>query len=171
MPSYTDICSFLMLITAFACSEAEKPPPYTIPENAGVLVAGDSGKTWKLARRFNDGTRMNMGDCFLSYRRTYRPDMTVRDNNGEHYDCGESLVGTWKFAKDEAGNYYIKISSDQLPELMNIDQDFKYFKILRVAADQLTLQFSHRQFSNKATIITSILVPEDSPVADREFHW
>ena len=171
MQSHTTILFVLSVMIALACSEAEKPPPYAIPENAGLLVAGDSGKTWKLARRFNDGTRMNMGDCFLSYRQTYQPNMTVSDNNGENNDCGESLEGTWKFAKDEAGNYYIKISSDQLPELMNIDKNFKYFKVLRVSADQLTLQFSHKQFSNKATIITSIFVPENTSVADRDFHW
>ena len=171
MRSYTATLFMLLVVIILACSEAEKPPPYAIPENAGLLVAGDSGKTWKLARRFNDGTRMNMGDCFLAYQQTYQPNMVVSDNNGENGDCGASLVGTWKFAKDEVGHYYIKISSDQLPELMNIDKDSKYFKILHVSADQLTLQFSHRQFSNKATIITDILVPENVSVADRDFHW
>lgn len=161
----------LLIVGIFACSEAEKKPPYVIPDNAGQLVAGNSGKTWKLARRFNDGTRMNMGDCFLAYRQTYRPDMTVRDNNGDNYDCGESLEGKWTFAQDEAGNYYIKISSEQLPELMNIEEEYKYFKVLHLADDELVLQFAHRQFSNKKTRITDILVPENSSVEGRDFHW
>ncbi len=157
-----------MLIVS--CAEPQKEP-YMLPDHAESLIAGDSAKTWKLARRFNNKTRMNMGDCFLLYRQTYQSDMTMHDNNGEHSDCGPTLNATWKFAKDERGNYYVKWNSKELPEVMHIEQDYKFFKILRLSEEQMTLQFSHKQFSNKTTIITDIYVPEYVSVEDREFHW
>jgi hypothetical protein len=114
---------------------------------------------------------MNMGDCFLSHRVTYSSDMSMHNNSGEHRDCGETLSGTWKFAKDQKGHYYIKIESSQLPTLMNIEDDFKLFKILQLTEEQMTLQYNHQQFSNKVTTITDIYVPEDRIVENREFHW
>lgn len=153
-----------------ACSTKEKPP-YMLPQHAKSLLAGDSAKTWKLARRFNNGTRMNMGDCFLAHRETYRSDMTMHNNSEENKGCGNTLHATWKFTKDEKGNYYIKMSSKQLPDLMKIDQDYKLFKILRLSEEQMTLQFHHKQFSNKTTTITDIYVPEHISVKGREFHW
>ncbi|MEQ8549993.1 MAG: lipocalin family protein [Cyclobacteriaceae bacterium] len=163
---------FLLVILTFqlSCSKPEEPP-YELPTNAKFLLTSDSTKTWKLARRFNNKTRMNMGDCFLSHRETYKRDMTMQNNSGEHRDCGETLSATWKFAKDKKGNYYIQISSKQLPELMNIDQEYKLFKILRLSEEQMTVQFQHKQFSNKTTTITDIFVPENVSVEDREFHW
>ncbi|MTI29252.1 lipocalin family protein, partial [Xanthovirga aplysinae] len=153
-----------------SCSKAKKEP-YKIPENAFSLIAGESGKTWKLARRFNGKTRMNMGDCFLSFRQTFKPDLSVMDNSGKNKDCGESLIGTWRLTKDKKENYYIKIISDQIPRLMNIEEDYKYFKILHVSEDQLTLQFRHKQFSNKERTMTDIYVPEEMEVEGRDFHW
>lgn len=158
------------LAALFGCSEA-KEPAYKLPSNAKFLLAGDSAKTWKLARRFNNETRMNMGDCFLSHRETYRRDMTMANNSGEHSDCGKTLNATWKFVKDKEENYYVRISSPQLPEIMNIENDYKLFKVLLLKEDQMTLQFRHKQFSNKTTTITDIFVPESSSVKDREFHW
>ena len=157
-------------IVTVSCAEPPKEP-YALPENATNLITGDSTKTWKLARRFNSGTRMNMGDCFLSYRQTYRSDRSMHDNSGEQSDCGETLNATWQFVKDKSNNYYLKLVSDQLPALMNIDQDHKFFKILHLSEEQMTLQFSHKQFSNKATLITDVYVPEHVSVEDREFHW
>lgn len=153
-----------------SCSKPEKPP-YELPKNAKFLLAGDSAKTWKLARRFNNKTRMNMGDCFLSHRETYKNDMTMHNNSGEHRDCGETLEATWKFTKDKKGSYFIRIESSQLPEIMNIEKEYKLFKILQLTEKQMTLQFNHKQFSNKATTITDIFVPEHVPIKDRTFHW
>ena len=112
-----------------------------------------------------------MGDCFLSYRATYTRAMAMNDNSGEHKGCGETLNASWKFAKDQKGNYYVRIESPQLPELLNIEKEFKLFKVLELSEDQLTLQFSHKQFSDKITTITDILVPENTSIKDREFHW
>ena len=157
-------------IVIVSCADPEKEP-YVPPENAKHLIAGDSAKIWKLARRFNDKTRMNMGDCFLSYRQTYLSDMTMHDNNGEQRDCGETLNAKWEFIKDQKGNYYIKWISEQLPSIMNIEEDYKYFKILHLSDEQLTVQFNHKQFSSKTTTITDFYVPEHVSIEDREFHW
>ncbi len=159
---------FLLLL--FACSEAEKPP-YQIPGNHLKLIAGDSAKTWKLARRFNNSTRMNMTGCFLDYKQTFSADGNVRDNLEEFPDCGKSLIGTWNIAKDKGQNYYLKITSDRIPELLNVEEDFKLFKILHLSNNELILQFRHKQFSSKVTTITDILVPENVKVEDRNFHW
>lgn len=163
---------YLLIFSVALSSCAEPPPeePYALPENALTLLSSDSTKTWKLARRFNDETRMNMGDCFLAYRQTYQSDMTLHDNNGEQRDCGETLQATWKFVKDRKGNFYVKWSSAQLPQLMNIEKDYKYFKILHLSADQLTLRFRHKFFS-KTTTITDFYVPEGASVERRDFHW
>ena len=112
-----------------------------------------------------------MGDCFLSHRETYKSDMTMHNNSGNHRDCGETLYATWNFAIDKKGNSYIRIESNQLPELMNIEKDYKLFKILSLTEEQMTLQFSHKQFSDQTSVITDIFVPENVSVEDRDFHW
>lgn len=160
----------VFLIFQLSCSTPEKPP-YELPANAKSLLTGDSTKTWKLAQRFNNSNRMNMGDCFLSHRETYRSNMTMQNNSGDRADCGKTLTATWKFAKDEKGNYYVKISSKQLPELMNIDEEFKLFKVLHLSDEQMTLQFNHQQFSSKTTTITDFYVPENVAFTGRDFHW
>lgn len=160
-------CAIILLLS---CGKKEEHS-FQLPENAEFLLASDSAKTWKLAGRFNNKTRMNMGDCFLSYRSTYRRDMRMQDNSGDERDCGQSLKAAWKFAKDLKGNYYIKLSSQQLRELMNSKNDFKLFKVLRLSQEQMTLQYRHQQFSNKFTTITDIYVPEGDRVEGRIFHW
>ena len=150
---------------------ADPPLPYTLPEKPVQLVAGDSSKVWKLAKRTNNGNRMNMGDCFLSYRKTYTTDMKVSDNNGEHDDCGDSLYATWELIMDEKGHNFIRISSPQIPELMNIQEDFKNFKILHLEENKMIIAFYHKQFSDRVTTIVDYLVPEDIVVDDRDFHW
>ncbi|MEM8894802.1 MAG: hypothetical protein AAGC88_09505 [Bacteroidota bacterium] len=157
-------------VIGISCEEEEKPP-YELPQNAKQLLAGDSSKTWKLARRFNNKTRMNMGDCFLTHRDTYLADGTMHNNSGDQRDCGETLNATWRFTKDKKGNSYIRWTSDQLPQLLNIDKNYKAFKILKMTEEEMVLQFSHKQFSDKTTIITDIWVPENASVKDREFHW
>lgn len=159
-----------ILVFQFSCS-SPKNAPYELPKNAKFLLTSDSTKTWKLARRFNNKTRINMGDCFLSHREVYNSNMTMKNNSGEHRDCGETLSATWKFSKDKKGNYYVRISSKQLPELMNTDKDYKLFKILLLTEEQMILQFKHKQFSDKTTTITDIFVPDNVSVEGREFHW
>ena len=95
----------------------------------------------------------------------------MHDNNGENVDCGETLNATWKFIKDQGGSYYIKLSSEQLPTLMHIDEDYKFFRITHLSEEQMTLQFNHQQFSNKTSLITDVYVPEHVSVEDREFHY
>lgn len=70
---------------------------FKLPENASSLLTNDSTKTWKLAKRYNDGYRMNMGDCFMSYRVSYSNDGTTSDNNALNIDCGDSMEANWSF--------------------------------------------------------------------------
>ncbi|WP_164914192.1 lipocalin-like domain-containing protein [Aquimarina sediminis] len=146
------ILIIITLIGAVSCSKTNKKSN-VLPQNALELLAGESGKTWKIAYRYNNGTRMNMSGCFLSYRITYYPDMTMKDNNGEYKDCGSSLSGNWKITKNKVENSYIKITSDQLPEIMKVDKNYKFLKILKLTKDTLRLQFRHKQFSSKSTFI------------------
>lgn len=107
----------------------------------------------------------------MSHRETYNNDMTMRNNSGEHNDCGETLFAAWRFVKDTEENYYIKIKSDQLPELMKTEKNYQLFRVLQLCDEQMTLQFNHKQFSGKTTTITDIYVPEHVAIEDREFHW
>lgn len=159
----------IFVLIIFSCSKQEKEP-YILPKNAVYLIAGDSLKVWKLAKRFNGKTRMNMGDCFLSYRTTYRTDKTYYDNNGSFSDCGETLYANWEIITHKNGNSYIKQTSNQIPALMNIKENYKLFKIIHLSKDSLTLQFSHKQFQ-KTRIITDYFVQQDIKVKDRDFHW
>lgn len=163
---------FLIFISAilFSCSGPEKPV-YQLPENFTSLISADSTKTWKLAKRANDGTRMNMGDCFMAYRQTFAVDSTMRDNAGDTRDCGVTLLATWKIVKDKKGNSYIKLQSDQLPELLQIDEDYKFFKVLQLSEEELVLEYKHKQYGNKSRTITDYYVPENIKVEDRDFHW
>ncbi|MBT8296142.1 MAG: lipocalin family protein [Gramella sp.] len=151
-----------------ACSENHKS--YRLPENAEALLRGDSTKTWKIARRYNDDIRMNMGPCFLDYRQTFKKNDSVEDNNAQNDNCGPSLTGKWQFKKSPKGDPYLKISSPDIPKLMNIDKDYKYFKILKLSKDTLKLSFKHKQYGNTTRKITDILVREDLDIGDRYFH-
>ena len=159
----------ILLILFLSCSEP--PKPYVLPDNAIELITAHSSKTWKLAKRMNNGNRMNMGDCFLSYKQTFKADMTVTDNNSEQNDCGDSLNASWEITIDEEGHNFIKMTSPQIPELLKIEEDFKNFKILLLAEDKMKLAFYHRQFSDKWTTIVDYMVPENIVVKDRDFHW
>ncbi len=157
----------LFLIGLVSCSKKEKS--YTLPENAIELLAGQSGKTWKIAWRYNDGTRMNMAGCFLTYKITYSPEGTIKDNNAEQENCGPSLLGTWEIITHKKEKSYVKWNSDQLPEIMNTKKNHKYFKILQLEKDTLKLQYRHKQFSSES-IFVDTFVPEHIDVKDRDFH-
>ena len=159
------IISLLMIIS---CGNSEKPK-FNLPENAVNLIAGDSVKTWKLAERFNDGHRMNMGACFLSYRISYHKNLIMQDNNADNFDCGKSLNASWKLIVNDGGNF-IKLESDEIPELLKTDKNYKYFKIIALSENELVLQFKHKQFSNNSTLIIDYLVPENVKVENRDFH-
>ena len=162
---------FLILITIFtllACSD--RHTPYDLPENTQFLLHGDSTKTWKIARRYNDAVRMNMGPCFLAYRQTFNSDHSVQDSNDTNEDCGSSLKGKWNFKKGPNGDPYIKINSPDIPELMNFEKDYKYFKILKLTADTLKISFKHQQYGDTYRKITDVLVREDLDIGDGYFH-
>ena len=162
--------SFLILIclSLYSCSEPEQVP-FAIPLDATSLLTGDSTKAWKIAKRFNGAHRMNMGACFLSHRQLYSIDETMRDNSGQNPNCGPTLNASWKFVLADNGHSYLKLSSPQLPILMNIEETYKFFKILELSETSLILQYQHQQFNKKRTI-TDHYVPEHIKVPDRDFH-
>jgi len=112
-----------------------------------------------------------MGDCFLSYRATYRTDSIMHDNNGEHRDCGENLTSNWMLYNSKEGYPYIKLKGEQLKKVMNLEHDYKFFKILALSEKQMVLEFRHQQFSSKETTIIDVFVPENESIKDRDFHW
>ncbi|WP_298547811.1 lipocalin family protein [uncultured Aquimarina sp.] len=169
MKKYYPTLLLAFVIITFSCSKSNKEP-YQIPENSIELIAGISGKTWKIAKRHNDGTRMNMAGCFLSYRTIYKPDMTMKDNNSEQHDCGPSLIADWEITQSKKGHYFIKLKSDQLPEMMNIEKDYKNFQITYLSKDSLQLRYRHAQFSGQVRTIVDLYVQEDVPVKNRDFH-
>ncbi|WP_298761969.1 hypothetical protein [uncultured Psychroserpens sp.] len=160
----------IITLSTSSCTK-EKKAPYIIPEHAITLIAGDSAKVWKLARRTNNNVRMNMGDCFLSYRATYKTDSIMHDNNGAFRDCGETLTTNWTLYQSDDGHPYIKLKGEQLKKLMHLDVDYKFFKILDLSETQMVLEFRHKQFSSKETTIIDVFVPDSVSIKDRDFHW
>lgn len=158
----------LCMAICFSCSK-NTPSPYLPPANLDNLISGDSTKVWKLARRYNGKTRMNMGPCFLEYRQTFNINGGVKDNNSYLDNCGNSLVGSWSVVKDSLGFTYIRIESDQIPDLMGIEETYKDFKIFYIDTDSLHLSFIHRQFGKKRRI-SDYLVRESISIEDRAFH-
>ena len=163
---------FVFLAFAFlisACTKEEQP--FELPRDARRIITGDSVKTWKLARRFNNGTRMNMGDCFLSQRQSFSEDGTFFTGSGGRKDCGDAMIGTWTLARDPKGTAYIRLESEQIPEMLNIKDDFKFFRLKKLSDSLLVLQFNHAQTTNEQTVMVDYFVPEGLNVDDRTFHW
>lgn len=160
---------FFIVLIMISCKE-EPVEPYILPENVETFLTADSIKTWKIARRYNGKTRMNMGDCFLGYRQRFRESGLVHDNNASLKNCGPSLEANWKITTSENGHSYIRFAGDKIPELLSQEEDYKFFKIVYISNDSLTLSFTHKQF-NKRRTITDYLVREDLEVEDRNFHW
>ncbi len=159
----------LFLALLFLSCDHQKKEAFHLPQNAAQLISSDSIKTWKLAKRFNDGHRMNMGDCFLSYRVSYFTNTSMRDNSSEQEDCGESLEATWQIIANDDGNF-IKLTGDKVSKLLNVEENYKYFKIKALSENEMVVQFKHKQFSSSSTIIIDHLVPEHVVVEDRDFH-
>ncbi len=161
----------IVIILLFMSCAGEVDRPFELPTNAPEMIAGDSVKTWKLARRYNNGTRMNMGDCFLAHRQSFSKDGTFYTSSNGRKDCGAPMVGKWTLARDPEKTAYIRLDSDQIPEMLNIDEDFKFFKIKNLSDSLLVLQFNHAQTTKEQTVMVDYLVPEGVNVDDRTFHW
>lgn len=159
------IIFILTFLVITSCSSDK----FELPENANELLTNDSNKTWKLAKRYNDGYRMNMGDCFLSYRVTYNANGITTDNNSQNKDCGESMEANWSFYTNDNGSY-IKIKGEKVKTLLNQENDYKFFKISTLSDSLLIISFKHKQFGNKERTIEDHLVPEHVEVKDRNYH-
>lgn len=172
MKNFYLMCMIVVLL--FGCSAEKKEDPiYPLPANAAQLLAGTPSKTWKLAKRTNDGMRVNMNDCTLAYRQTFSANQQLTDNNAENPDCGPSLTGSWKLSLDSKGQAYLAITSERIPELFKVKEGSKtkYFKITALSDSVLVYRFPHQLFNNETTIIEDTLIPEDAPEGDRNFHW
>ncbi|WP_422104727.1 lipocalin family protein [Winogradskyella sp.] len=156
---------FMVLMVVSSCSSDK----FDLPENANALLTNNSSKTWKLAKRYNDGYRMNMGDCFLSYRVTYNANGITTDNNAQHKDCGDSMEANWSFYTNDDGSY-IKLKGDKVKTLLNQEKDYKFFKIKELSDTLLIVSFKHKQFGNKERTIEDHLVPEAMVVEGRRYH-
>ena len=167
------LCYTILLLLYFGCSKGKKEVIYTLPDNAVEMLAGKESKTWKLAKRTNGGTRVNMGDCTLAYRQTFSANLQVSDNNAQQPDCGPSLTGSWKFGLGKDGQAYLAITSSIVPKLFKVENgsSTKYFKITSLSDSMLVYHFEHQLFSNRTTIIEDVLIPEDVPDLNRNFHW
>lgn len=162
---------FVFLIALLVSCQSDKNDIFLLPPNANQLIAGEHSKTWKLATRYNNNTRMNMGDCFLSYRVTYSRDMKVTDNNSENEDCGESLDAIWSIYENDEGQAYVKLKGPKVKELLKQDKNYKFFKLIALDSNLMVVEFKHAQYGSKATKIIDSLVPETIKVEGRKFHW
>ncbi|TVZ51434.1 lipocalin-like protein [Dokdonia sp. Hel_I_53] len=161
--------SLVAILCFTRCKEKIKKEPYQVPDDLAQIIAGDSLKTWKLLKRYNGKTRMNMGDCFLKYRQTFMNDGNVYDNNIENSDCGKSLKGSWKIIKDSQNFTYIRITSNQIPKLLGTTENYKDFRIFHASKDSLHLSFVHTQYGQKRRI-SDYLIDQDLQIKGRDFH-
>lgn len=161
----------LLAMSLFGISACkEKHIPYILPSHALSLIHGDSAKTWKIARRYNDDVRMNMGPCFMRYRQTFNKNKSFVDNNEMNPDCGPSLKGDWQLINNSKGDHFIKLSSPEIPNVLHTEKDYIYFKILKVGRDTLEISFRHKQYGNKFRTIRDVLVRDNLDIGDRYFH-
>lgn len=164
-------CLFItfLILLLLGCG-SRKESVFGIPEMGTLWLAGDSVQTWKIAQRINGGTRMNMGDCFLSYRLRYFAKGTFSDNSDEHEGCGSTLAGTWQWKENKAGQAYLRWDSPQLPDVMHADTTYKYFKVLYLSPTELKISYQHTQYGAKPRLIIDTYVPDTVVVPDRNFH-
>ena len=156
-----------IVFLSLGCSA--KNETFVLPQNAKELIAGESSKQWKLAKKYNKGYRMSMEGCFLSYVITYQADGTFSDNNGKHKGCGKSLQGTWDIVTTDKGPF-LKVESAQIPDLMGIDEDYKMMKILNLDDQGMQLQFVHKEYTESGKMV-DYLVPVEVEVSDRAFQY
>lgn len=166
--------SLCLLLFLFNCSTEEKEEGiYALPSNAAELLTGKVSKTWKLAKRTNDGMRVNMNNCTLAYRQTYTSSQQVSDNNEQNPDCGPSVSGSWQFSYDSKKRPYLAITGDIIPTLFTVKEGSKtkFFRIVFLSDSMLVYRFPHQLFNKETTIIEDTLIPENAPEGDRNFHW
>jgi len=119
----TMIILYVLLVIGITSCKDEPKPPYSIPQNAVTLLTADSIKSWKIARRYNGKTRMNMGDCFLGYRQRFATSAAlnahssglVEDNIGALRNCGPSFKAIWQITTSDQGAFYLNLTIDQIP--------------------------------------------------------
>ncbi|MDX1470505.1 MAG: hypothetical protein R3213_03335, partial [Flavobacteriaceae bacterium] len=75
----------------------------------------------------------------------------------------------WEIVTNDKGSF-IRLESDDIPTLLSIDKNYKYFQIVSLSENELAIKFKHTQFSSTPTFITDYLVPEDIEVENRDFH-
>jgi len=163
---------YVILFVSFLVTSCNKTlkTPYQPPSNLEYLIASDSLKTWKISKRYNGKTRMNMGDCFLRYRQSFLLNGSVYDNNEDNSNCGPSLKGSWAIIRDSAFYTYIRIKSDDIPELLGISENYIDFRVFYASKDSLHISFIHTQFGQERRI-SDYLVQEDISVKNRNFHY
>ena len=163
----------LIALFWFNCSSEKEEVVFQLPENASELLAGKDAKTWKLAKRTNGKTRVNMGECTMAYRQTFERNNKVADNNKTREDCGPSIEGTWQFSYDKKKRPYLAITSEMLPKLFKLKNGgkTKHFQIVTLTDSLFVYRFAHELFTNKTTIIEDVLIPENVIDNGRNFHW
>ena len=161
--------NFHIILFSLALVTSCTSDKFILPDNAQKLLTNDSTKTWKIAKRYNGGYRMNMGDCFLSYRVTYNSNGKTTDNNSQNEGCGDSIEANWSFYTNDNGAY-IKLKGENVKTLLNQEEDYKYFKIEALTDTLLIINFKHKQFGNTERTIQDFLVPEDIVVEGRNYH-
>lgn len=166
----------LIILTTFVwlnCGATKEETVFQLPENASELLAGKGSKTWKLAKRTNGKTRVNMGECTMAYRQTFDRNNKVTDNNKEREDCGPSIEGTWQFSYDEKKRPHVAITSEMIPKLFKTKtgSQTKHFQIVALTDSLFVYRFAHELFTNQTTVIEDVLIPENVIAEGRNFHW
>lgn len=155
-----------------SCSPKTEENRFTLPENVLELVAGKKSKTWKLAKRTNGNTRVNMGKCTLDFRLTFSTNYTFKDETNNP-NCGPFISGVYGFVLDKNKNVYLNLKGEHIAQIFEIkNQDSsKYFQIIDLSDSVFIYRYSHKLFSDKTTIIEDVLVPEEVDFEGREFHY
>ena len=162
----------LMLLILWGCGSGESSKIFRLPPDSDQTLAGTNRKTWKLAKRTNNGTRVNMGECTLHYRQTFYANHQVEDNNSLRSDCGDSMNGKWNLSENESGVAYLSIASEVVPKYFEVPEGSitKHFQLVELTDKSLVYTFKHKLFSTKPSIVVDYLIPADSVFEDRNFH-
>lgn len=155
-----------------SCRPQKEEIPFALPANALELVAGKNSKTWKLVKRTNGSTRVNMGECTLDFRLSFATNYTFKDET-TNPNCGPFIAGVYGFALDKNKKPYLKLKGDLIAQVFEIknQESSKYFQILNLSDSVFIYRYSHKLFSDKTTIIEDVLVPEEVDFEGRDFHY
>ena len=108
------------------------------------------------------------GRLFSCFRQSFNLNKSFSTSAPGRSDCGDPMIGSWTLAQDPDGFSYIRLESEQIPEMLNIEEKFKLFKIKMLTDSLMVLQFNHAQTTKKQTTIVDYFVLEDVKVDD---HW